>query len=317
MSDQFDCVVCGEVCVDLPLRPIDQHQPLREMGIVPVEPIRPGSGGIVSNGGIAMARLGLTVGAFGYVGNDLWGETLTRLFADASLNTQHLLRHPDLPTSVSVVLVGEDGEHTFVYHSGASRAFDPATVLARLDLFRGSTFALFGYYALMPELEHDLPGVLREVQRSGCRTALDSAGGGGKMQPLDRILPHLDIYVPSYDEAQSQTGEADPQRMITVFRECCPGGLLGVKLGNEGALLSPARDDWIQVPPVAPPGPVVDTTGAGDSFYAGLIAGLSRGMSVYDAGRLGAAAGACCVTAIGATAGLRSFEETQQLAGVP
>ena len=137
------------------------------------------------------------------------------------------------------------------------------------------------------------------------------------MQPLDRILPHLDIYVPSYDEAQSQTGEADPQRMITVFRECCPGGLLGVKLGHEGALLSPARDDWIQVPPVAPPGPVVDTTGAGDSFYAGLIAGLSRGMSVYDAGRLGAAAGACCVTAIGATAGLRSFEETQQLAGVP
>ena len=137
------------------------------------------------------------------------------------------------------------------------------------------------------------------------------------MQPLDRILPHLDIYVPSYDEAQSQTGESDPQRMIAVFREFCQGGLLGVKLGDEGALLSPAPDDWIQVPPVEPPGPVVDTTGAGDSFYAGLITGLSHGMSVYDAGRLGAAAGACCVTALGATAGLRSFEETRQLAGVP
>ncbi len=317
MSHPFDCVVCGEVCADLPLRPIDQHKPLREMETVPIEAIRPGSGGIVSNSGIAMARLGLAVGAFGYVGNDVWGDMLTRLFADASLNTQHLLRHPDLPTSISAVLVGDDGEHTFAYHSGASRAFDRATVLARLELFRGSMFALFGYYALMPELEHDLPGVLKEVQQCGCRTALDAAVGGGKMQPLDRILPHLDIYVPSYDEAQSQTGEADPQRMIAVFREFCQSGLLGVKLGDEGALLSPAPDDWIQVPPVEPPGPVVDTTGAGDSFYAGLIAGLSHGMSVYHAGRLGAAAGACCVTAIGATAGLRSFEETLQLAGVP
>jgi len=31
MSYRFDCVVCGEVCADLPLRPIDQHKPLREM----------------------------------------------------------------------------------------------------------------------------------------------------------------------------------------------------------------------------------------------------------------------------------------------
>ena len=78
-------------------------------------------------------------------------------------------------------------------------------------------------------------------------------------------------------------------------------------MGDQGSLLSPARDDWIQVPAVEPPGPVVDTTAAG----------LSRRMSVYDADRLGAAAGACCVTAIGATAGLPSFEETRQLGGVP
>ena len=55
---------------------------------------------------------------------------------------------------------------------------------------------------------------------------------------------------------------------------------------------------------------MIDTTGAGDCFYAGLIAGLSAGLSVADAGRIGAAAGACCVTGVGASSGLREFKAT-------
>ena len=47
-----------------------------------------------------------------------------------------------------------------------------------------------------------------------------------------------------------------------------------------------------------------------------LLAGLLRGMSPADAGRLGSATGACCVTQLGATAGIRSFDETAQLAGL-
>jgi sugar/nucleoside kinase (ribokinase family) len=62
---------------------------------------------------------------------------------------------------------------------------------------------------------------------------------------------------------------------------------------------------------------VADTTGAGDSLLAGLVAGLARGMPLAEAGRLGAATAACCVTGVGATAGLRSLEETLRLAGLP
>ena len=136
------------------------------------------------------------------------------------------------------------------------------------------------------------------------------------MDPLREILPHLDIYVPSFAEAINQTGKNDPREIITVLRDQGAAGLLGVKLGSKGALLQTASRDWIEVPAVQAPAAVVDTTGAGDSFYAGLLTGLLRGMDEKDAGRLAAACGACCVTGLGATGGLRSFEETARLAGL-
>ena len=136
------------------------------------------------------------------------------------------------------------------------------------------------------------------------------------MEPLSEILPHLDVYVPSHAEASNQTGKTDPREIISVFREHGAIGLLGVKLGSQGALLQTASGSWIEVPAVQAPAPVVDTTGAGDSFYAGLLTGLLRDMNEADAGRLAAACGACCVTGLGATGGLRSYEETARLAGL-
>ena len=136
------------------------------------------------------------------------------------------------------------------------------------------------------------------------------------MQPLDRTLPHVDVYVPSIAEASHQTGQDDPQRIIETYRNCGAPGLLGVKLGAKGALLSPAAGQYVAIDCLPPPGPVVDTTGAGDCFFAGVLTGLLRGLSVEQCGRLGAAAGACCVTGYGASAGLRGYEETARLAGI-
>ena len=168
----------------------------------------------------------------------------------------------------------------------------------------------------MPDLDDELAEVLQQVRSTGCRTAMDAAGGGGAMQPLDRILPHLDIYIPSHEEAVAQTGLSDPLRILESYRQHGCVGLLGVKLGEQGAVLSPTQGQWVDVDPVAPPGPIVDTTGAGDCFYAGLIAGLARGLTVREAGQLGAAAGAWSVTQVGAVAGIRDYEATCELAGL-
>jgi sugar/nucleoside kinase (ribokinase family) len=161
-----------------------------------------------------------------------------------------------------------------------------------------------------------LPELFAALRKEGCLTALDAAGDGGTMEPLAPVLPHLDVYVPSLAEARHQTGEEDPRKIVAAYRDAGAAGFLGVKLGSRGALLSPKPGEFIEVAAAKPPGPVIDTTGAGDSFLGGLLTGLLRGMSAEQAGRLGSAAGACCVTCLGATAGIRNYEETARLARI-
>ena len=312
----IDCIICGSCVVDILVRPVPLETSIGGGRLIQVDPIEITTGGIVSNSGIAMSRLGMQAVALSYVGSDQWGNMLRERYRDQGLNADHLVTHPEGPTSTTAVLIDESGERSFAHCVGAPERLDRKFFIERLDLFAKSRMMLLGYYSLMPGLEADLADVFAEIRQRGCLTALDAAGDGGSMEPLREILPHLDVYVPSHAEASNQTGKTDPREIISVFREHGAIGLLGVKLGSQGALLQTASGSWIEVPAVQAPAPVVDTTGAGDSFYAGLLTGLLRDMNEADAGRLAAACGACCVTGLGATGGLRSYEKTARLAGL-
>ena len=309
----WDCVVVGETCLDIVAGPLPLDQPLAHRGLVPLESVQAVTGGIVPNAGIALARLGLRTAAMGLVGRDPWGETIRRRLVDERIDVRDLADHDD-GSSVTLVLVGADREHTFAFRAGASQRIDRGFLFERLDRFSDAHFALVGYYNLLPRLEPDLPEVMQAIQARGCRTALDTTNGGGTLTGLDCILPHLDLYVPSYSEARQQTGESEPLRILETYRRYAPRAILGVKLGADGALLWEPDCEPLSIAAVAPPGPIVDTTGAGDCFYAGLIAGPARGLPLAKAGRIAAAAGACCVTGLGASAGMRDWDATRKLA---
>jgi sugar/nucleoside kinase (ribokinase family) len=258
----------------------------------------------------------MRVAAFTYVGNDEWANVIRSRYADEGIDTSQLMEHPTQATSTTVVLIEPSGERSFLHCVGAPRALDKQAMLSRLDLFGRSRAMLLGYYPLMTQLQPDLPEVFAAIRETGCLTALDAAGDGGTMDPLARILPHVDFYVPNETEAAHQTGKAEPRAMIGAYRDAGATGWLGIKLGEAGALLSPRPGEFIEIDVVQAPGAVVDTTGAGDCFYGGLLAGVLRGLGPREAGRLGAACGACCVTGLGATSAVRGYEETARLAGV-
>lgn len=316
MEKKFDCVVVGSCVVDVLARPVSLTTAIGAGKLIESEPLRLTTGGIVSNSGTAMARLGMRIAAFTYVGNDEWAEVIRSRYATEGIDTSALVTHPDGATSTTAVLIDASGERSFVHCVGAPRLLDKGAILKRLDLFAQSRATLFGYYPLMTRLQSDLPEVFAAIREAGCLTAIDAAGDGGTMDPLTKILPHVDFYVPSQHEAEHQTGQSDPRRMIETYREAGANGFLGVKLGMRGALLSPKPGEFLEVAVVPAPGPVVDTTGAGDCFFGGLLTGILRGLLPADAGRLAAATGASCVTGLGGSSAIRTYEETAALAGL-
>ena len=308
-----DCVVVGEACADIILRPVDLDRPLRSLGTQHLESVRMMTGGIVPNAGVTLAKLGLHVAAVCVLGDDQWGRLICERLDEAGVETGWVVQQPG-SSSVTAVAVGADGERSFLFQPGASQHIDRRVCTGAWSLLSAARVVLLGYYNLLPRLQPALAEMCAELRAAGCQTALDTANGGGTMDALVPVLPHLDFYLPNQSEAESQTGFADPRRMMSAYRDAGMHGLLGIKQGERGALLSPRPGEFIRIDAVEPPGPVLDTTGAGDCFYAGLLSGLLRGMDVADAGRLAAAAGACTVTQVGGGSGIRSFDETWALA---
>lgn len=311
-----DCVVVGSCVVDVIARPVPLRAAIGRGALVDTEPLVLTTGGIVSNAAITLARLGMRSAAFTYLGDDEWAEVIRRRLAAEGVDTSAVATNAERGTSASVVLVDGAGERSFLHYAGAHRLLDKAAMLERLDLFARSQAMLIGYYPLFTRMLDDLPEVIAAIRETGCLTALDAAGDGGTMEPLARVLPHLDFYVPSWKEASHQTGLAKPQAMIEAYRSAGARGFVGIKCGERGAVVSPRVGEVLEVPAVAPPGPVVDTTGAGDAFYAGLLTGILRGMTAYDATLFAAAAGAQCVTGVGATTAIGDFPATARLAGL-
>ncbi len=223
MPNDLDCVLCGSCVADILVRPVPLSVPIGPGRLFAAEPIEVVTGGIVCNAGIALARLGMKAAAFSYVGRDDWGSLVRRRLEAAGVDCGRLLVHPTAATSTTAVLIDPGGERSFAHCVGAPKLMDKALLLKNLDLLARSRMMLIGYYSLMPNLDPDLPEVFAAVRRTGCRTALDAAGEGGTMEPLRRILPQVDVYCPSRDEAAHQTGQTDPRRIIDAYRACGAG----------------------------------------------------------------------------------------------
>jgi len=81
-------------------------------------------------------------------------------------------------------------------------------MLSQLDLFASSR-ACCSAIPIDDAPSSDLPQVLAAIRETGCLTAMDSAGDGGRWTRSRAILPHLDFYVPNETEAANQTGRSE------------------------------------------------------------------------------------------------------------
>jgi sugar/nucleoside kinase (ribokinase family) len=306
-GQKLDAVVAGLALVDLIGRPVKLDKLPKRGGLQLLDSITLTTGGNACNCAIDLKKLGFRVGAIARVGHDPLGEYIVSRLEDEGVETRGILYDRTDQTSATFVSVGPDGERTFLHTRGCLKNFRARDVLKNLSLVKRARVFAFGYYGLLPECEREMGGLFRTIRaKTDAKLLLDTGGNPGRQPGILRsFLPHLDYFIPSYDEAVAITGAKSPERITRTLQNAGARGVLGVKLGSEGCyILWNGTGRYIKPFHVRK---VVDATGAGDAFVAGFLAGTMRGMDPFAAAEKGNAVAASCITAVGASTAVRSL----------
>ncbi|HOS95092.1 MAG TPA: PfkB family carbohydrate kinase, partial [Armatimonadota bacterium] len=151
--------------------------------------------------------------------------------------------------------------------------------------------------------------LLARARQLGATTSMDTAFNPNvdAAALIEPCLPHLDVFIPSIEEAQAITGESDPGRILDTL-DGHGTRTLGVKLGAEGCLIRSSgetrRHAAFEVG-------VVDGSGAGDAFFAGYLYGVLQGWGADESACFANATAAHCIQAIGCSAGVPTAEEVR------
>lgn len=266
------------------------------------------TGGCAVNTAIGLARLGVPVQVIGKIGLDPFGDFLLRQLDLHSVGTRGVSRDPEIGTSTTMVLVDPDGERRFVHYMGANARL----TLDDVDwgIIESASILHVAGALVLPGIDgQPTAELLQRAQAVGVTTFLDTVWDdtGRWMDLLGPCLPHVDYFVPSLAEAQALTGLDDPEDVARALLDRGVG-TVGLKMGADGCLVMSDAGEVLRVPAFEVD--AVDATGAGDAFAAGFIAGVWRGWLLERTARFGNAAGALCVTGVGAAGGVRSLPET-------
>jgi sugar/nucleoside kinase (ribokinase family) len=263
----------------------------------------------VPNVGIAAAKLGLRVATHGVVGDDALGQAVVAEMTRQKLDCAGVRVLRGQQTSATIVAVEPGGERVFFHAPAANETLDAATFRAAIPALARASTVQIGYLGLLGPMELLLPELLLELRgvAPDARLALDTVNPPGPAERLPLILPHLDVFCPSRAEAVALTQQTDPDRMIDTIRQWMPRGIVGMKLDAQGCVIDFAgqREQIPAFRVIA-----VDSTGAGDCWFAGLLTALTRGLDPFRAARFANRVAADCCTALGATTGVRGWEQT-------
>lgn len=258
---------------------------------IPGESFVTAPGGKGANQALAARRAGAQVRLIGAVGRDAFAADALRLLDEGGVDLSRV-RRTDLPTGTALILVGGDGENMIVVIPGSNGTLTPAD-LATADLNRGDCLLL------QNEVPLEVVGAALESARKAGAVSLYNPAparpeAAGLLTLADYIVVNeseFDLYAKELD----LKGEDREARMREFVAR--NGKILIVTLGKDG-ILAATPESFLRIPAmkIEP----VDTVGAGDTFCGYLAAGLERSMSLNEALRRAATAGALACLKAGA-----------------
>lgn len=295
----FDVLIAGELNVDLILR----GDVVPEFGQVEklVDDLLLCAGSSAGIFAASAAKMGLRVLFAGVVGDDLFGHFMIEALRRAGVDTPLVRVDPSVKTGVTVVFSRGDDRAILTYlGSIAAVSIDDLGSdwqgRAR-HLHVASPFLLTGLRPAIPEM-------MRAAKEAGMSVSLDTNWDPAQRWALEGFFEPLDVFLPNENELRAIAGQPDLEAAIAHVAARVP--VLVVKRGAKGAF-GVRGEERVDVP--AYPVNVVDSTGAGDSFDGGFLAGWLRGESLRRCVELGAACGALAMTKPGGFNGQPTWDE--------
>ncbi|WP_407519687.1 adenosine kinase [Methylobacterium oryzisoli] len=259
------------------------------------------SGGSGANTAVGAALLGARTGFIGKVRDDELGRLFGHDLQATGVRFPVAAATEGPATARCFILVTPDGERTMNTYLGACQGLSAADVD---EATAGSARFVYleGYLWDPPAAKDAFRKAAQIAHAAGNQVALTLSDPFCVDRYRDEFLGlirdgSLDILFANIHELKSLYQTADAETALSALR--AEAGLLGVVTRSEEGALVVTREETRAVP-ASPVREVVDTTGAGDLFAAGFLAGLARGLDHADCARLGAVAAAEVIQHIGA-----------------
>ncbi|NNE80740.1 MAG: sugar kinase [Silicimonas sp.] len=306
---QFDVSVVGLYILDILGRPVTS---IPEGEIVDfIDEIRLTVAGTAGGTVIDLAKLGLNCQAVGAVGSDEKADFVMNRMQQFGIDCRNMARLDGVETSATILNVRPNGERPALHCRGASDHFEVTDDMLA-DVLDCRFFHLGGTGLLAKIDGEPSAELLKAAQEAGCVTTWDLVGAGpDTWQFVEPLLPHIDYFIPSIEEAEILSGVKGVEANIQFFQA------RGVKcsvltLGADGSMVA-VGDERIHVS--AYDIDVVDTTGCGDAYTAGFIAGLADDRPLEECAHLGTTSASLVASGLGSDAGIVDREQVEAAMG--
>lgn len=249
------------------------------------------SGGSAANTIHGLAKLGMDTCFIGKIGKDDMGRFFQKDMEKSSIKP--VLYHSMTDTGRVIAMISPDSERTMATYLGAAVELSAEDITS--DIFSNyDLFYIEGYLVNNFEL---FTKSLRLAKKQGLKTSLDLASFNVveqfKDQLYNEVKNNVDIVFANEEEARVLTGQ-EPEEAIDSLAKITD--IAVVKIGAKGSLIKHGNQK-VHIP--APLINSIDTTGAGDSYAAGFLYGLSLNLSLEKCGRLGTLVASNVIQVIG------------------
>lgn len=256
-------------------------------------------GGTVANSACVMARLGLIVTSVSCIGDDSHGQKIMADFQKFNVNCDFVRTLAGHAANLAVIFIDDSGEKSLVYAPGDTREWDEEDARKAIEQ---------SYYIYtMPSDIDKFQKIAAYARQAKTKIIVDIEPHiAGTSERLHAILSLADIVIFNRAGFISGCGDEPQEEHLQRLRQKYQLDAVVVTLDAEGVI---AVTEYESEKRACFDVPVVDTTGAGDTFNGAFIYSVINNAPLHSALEFSSAMAAISITALGARGNLPDAQE--------